>query len=74
MICSAKEKKVNGAETPVSLAVRPTIYRLFKLFERAGIRIGKLVGTSDSSSPDDSNDRASLLCGFRKLFLAKGLY
>jgi hypothetical protein len=36
-------------ELPESLAIMAAIHDLFKLIGRAGIRLGKMVGTSDWS-------------------------
>jgi hypothetical protein len=52
---------MDRVETPEDLAGTPTIHRHFQRFERASIKIGKLVGAGDSRVSGDSNGRISLL-------------
>jgi hypothetical protein len=64
---------MHRVEATECLAVRPAIHRLLKLFERAGVGIGKLVWTKVSAFRTSSNSRAGLFAEFRQLFLATGL-
>lgn len=72
-IGSADEQQMHGIQSSKRPVIGPAIHRLPRLFERAGIRVRKLMRTSGSPVNTISNSRTSLLFESRIIFLAIGL-